>query len=38
MIITDYQMPRLTGLELIEKLRIPQTTAIPVIMLTPRFW
>ena len=36
-IITDYQMPRLTGLELIEKLRAnPQTVAIPVIMLTAR--
>jgi two-component system alkaline phosphatase synthesis response regulator PhoP len=36
-VITDYQMPRLTGLELIEKLRAnPQTAAIPVIMLTAR--
>jgi two-component system alkaline phosphatase synthesis response regulator PhoP len=36
-IITDYQMPQLTGLELIEKLRSnPQTAAIPVIMLTAR--
>jgi two-component system alkaline phosphatase synthesis response regulator PhoP len=36
-VITDYQMPGLTGLELIEKLRsTPQTAAIPVIMLTAR--
>ncbi|MBN2512322.1 MAG: response regulator [Sedimentisphaerales bacterium] len=36
-IITDYQMPVLTGLELIEKLRSDQqTAAIPVIMLTAR--
>ena len=36
-IITDYQMPALTGLELIEKLRADeQTAAIPVIMLTAR--
>jgi CheY-like chemotaxis protein len=36
-VITDYQMPGLTGLELIEKLRLnPQTAAIPVIMLTAR--
>jgi two-component system, OmpR family, alkaline phosphatase synthesis response regulator PhoP len=36
-VITDYQMPQLTGLELIEKLRSnPQTAAIPVIMLTAR--
>jgi CheY-like chemotaxis protein len=36
-IVTDYQMPGLTGLELIEKLRsTPQTAAIPVIMLTAR--
>jgi two-component system alkaline phosphatase synthesis response regulator PhoP len=35
--ITDYQMPGLTGLELIEKLRAtPETTSIPVIMLTGR--
>jgi len=33
--ITDYQMPGLTGLELIEKLRAtPETASIPVIMLT----
>jgi two-component system, OmpR family, alkaline phosphatase synthesis response regulator PhoP len=36
-VITDYQMPQLTGLELIEKLRSnPQTASIPVIMLTAR--
>ncbi len=36
-IVTDYQMPGLTGLELIEKLRADeQTAAIPVIMLTAR--
>lgn len=36
-IVTDYQMPALTGLELIEKLRADeQTAAIPVIMLTAR--
>jgi len=36
-IVTDYQMPGLTGLELIEKLRSThQTAAIPVIMLTAR--
>lgn len=36
-IISDYQMPGLTGLELIEKLRSNQeTAAIPVIMLTAR--
>ena len=36
-VVTDYQMPRLTGLELIEKLRAnPQTASIPVIMLTAR--
>ncbi len=36
-VITDYQMPGLTGLELIEKLRsTPETAAIPVIMLTAR--
>ncbi|MBM4103423.1 MAG: response regulator [Planctomycetes bacterium] len=35
--ITDYQMPGLTGLELIEKLRAtPETASIPVIMLTGR--
>lgn len=36
-VITDYQMPGLTGLELIEKLRAtPETASIPVIMLTAR--
>ncbi|HML74460.1 MAG TPA: response regulator [Anaerohalosphaeraceae bacterium] len=36
-IVTDYQMPALTGLELIEKLRADEkTAAIPVIMLTAR--
>lgn len=36
-VISDYQMPGLTGLELVEKLRsTPQTSAIPVIMLTAR--
>jgi len=37
LVITDYQMPFLSGLELCAKLRAdPQTTAIPVIMLTAR--
>lgn len=37
MVITDYQMPILSGLELIEKLRQnPDTEAIPVVMLTAR--
>lgn len=36
-IITDYQMPGMTGLELIEEVRRdPTTAAIPVIMLTAR--
>lgn len=36
-IITDYQMPRMSGLELIEKLREnPETETVPVIMLTAR--
>lgn len=36
-IVTDYQMPVMTGLELIEKLRANEETAhIPVIMLTAR--
>ena len=36
-IITDYQMPVMTGLELVEKLRgCEQTKEIPVIMLTAR--
>ncbi len=36
-IVTDYQMPRLSGLELCVKLRqLPETRAIPVIMLTAR--
>ena len=36
-IITDYQMPEMSGVELIEKLRDnPETAAIPVIMLTAR--
>lgn len=36
-IITDYQMPKLSGIELIEKLRQNENTAhIPVIMLTAR--
>lgn len=36
-IITDYQMPRMTGLELIQKLREnADTDNVPVIMLTAR--
>jgi two-component system alkaline phosphatase synthesis response regulator PhoP len=36
-VVTDYQMPRMTGLELIDKLRrCEQTKDIPVIMLTAR--
>ena len=36
-VVTDYQMPVLTGLELVEKLRqCEQTKDIPVIMLTAR--
>lgn len=36
-IVTDFQMPVMTGLELIEKLREnPRTAHIPVIMLTAR--
>jgi two-component system alkaline phosphatase synthesis response regulator PhoP len=36
-IVTDYQMPVMTGLQLIEKLREnPKTEHIPVIMLTAR--
>jgi len=36
-IVTDYQMPVMTGLELVRKLRqIPQTRDIPVILLTAR--
>lgn len=37
LVITDYQMPYLSGLELCAKLRSrPETSAIPVIMLTAR--
>ena len=37
LIITDYQMPLLSGLELCAKLRAePQTEKIPIIMLTAR--
>ena len=37
LIITDYQMPYLSGLELCQRLKqIPQTRAIPAIMLTAR--
>jgi two-component system, OmpR family, alkaline phosphatase synthesis response regulator PhoP len=36
-IVTDFQMPVMSGLELIEKLRqTPETAHIPVIMLTAR--
>lgn len=36
-IVTDYQMPNMTGLELIEKLRQNESTAeTPVLMLTAR--
>ena len=36
-VVTDFQMPVMSGLELVEKLREnPQTKAIPVIMLTAR--
>jgi two-component system alkaline phosphatase synthesis response regulator PhoP len=36
-VVTDYQMPKLSGLELIEKMRSnPDTAQIPVIMLTAR--
>ncbi len=37
LIITDYQMPRLSGLEMCQRLRhIPATSQIPAIMLTAR--
>ena len=37
LVITDFQMPVMTGLELIEKLRQnPDTASVPVIMLTAR--
>ena len=37
LIVTDFQMPAMTGLELIENLRSqPDTSEIPVIMLTAR--
>lgn len=37
LIITDYQMPILSGIELIEKLRQnPETETLPVVMLTAR--
>jgi len=37
LLITDYQMPVMTGLELCKQLRsIPQTKSIPAIMLTAR--
>lgn len=36
-VVTDYQMPKLTGIQLIEKLRDnPKTKDIPVIILTAR--
>ena len=36
-VVTDYQMPVMTGLELIEKMRTcPEFAGIPVIMLTAR--
>jgi two-component system alkaline phosphatase synthesis response regulator PhoP len=36
-VVTDYQMPAMTGLELVEKLRLNEFTKdIPVIMLTAR--
>jgi CheY-like chemotaxis protein len=36
-VVTDYQMPVMSGLELVEKLRrTPQTADVPVIMLTAR--
>lgn len=36
-IITDYQMPQMTGIELIEKIRLsPDLQHIPIIMLTAR--
>jgi two-component system, OmpR family, alkaline phosphatase synthesis response regulator PhoP len=36
-LVTDYQMPGMTGVELIEKLRCdPATASMPVIMLTAR--
>ena len=36
-IITDYQMPQMTGIELIEKVRSnPEVRHIPIIMLTAR--
>ncbi len=37
LIITDYQMPFLTGLEMCQRLKqVPATASIPVIMLTAR--
>lgn len=37
LVITDYQMPVMTGLEFIEKLRaVPEAAETPVIMLTAR--